>query len=157
MALAAQALAPMIVVRPITPADKERWQVLWQGYLDFYKVILEASATESLWQRLNDDRVPLGGLVALDGGGQVIGILHYVTHQNTWNTGEICYLEDLYVDAAVRGSGAGRLLIDTLAEKAREEGWGRLYWMTDKSNDCARRLYDDVATLTPYVRYDYPL
>jgi len=147
----------MIKVRPISAADKSQWLELWQAYLDFYEVTLKASATESLWARLHDDLVPIQGLVAVEGNRRVVGILHYVIHHNTWNTSEICYLEDLFVDGAYRGQGTARELIETLAEKAREQGWGRLYWMTDKANDRARRLYDDVANLTEYVRYDYPL
>ena len=29
-----------IELRPAQASDKERWLVLWQGYLDFYKTVL---------------------------------------------------------------------------------------------------------------------
>lgn len=157
MVVAAQTVAGVITVRPLSSTDKNRWLMLWEAYLDFYDVALAPDATEHLWGRLHDAAVPVGGLVAIGERESVVGILHYVIHQNTWNTREICYLEDLFVDQAARGQGCAHKLIKALAEKAKTEGWGRLYWMTHKENGRARRLYDKVANLTDFIRYDYPL
>ena len=128
MVVAAQTVAGVITVRPLSSTDKNRWLMLWEAYLDFYDVALAPDATEHLWGRLHDA-----------------------------NTREICYLEDLFVDQAARGQGCAHKLIKALAEKAKTEGWGRLYWMTHKENGRARRLYDKVANLTDFIRYDYPL
>ncbi len=38
------------------------------------------------------------------------------------------WLEDLFVDPAARGAGAGKALMAHLANKCREEGLGRLEW-----------------------------
>jgi len=35
-----------LTTRPITASDKERWLVLWQGYLDFYKTAVAPEQTE---------------------------------------------------------------------------------------------------------------
>ncbi len=144
-------------VRPIDPADRQSWLTLWQGYLDFYHVDLTQEVTDTLWTRLQTSEIPIHGMVAENSEGRVIGFVHYVIHLNTWNSTSICYLEDLYVDETIRGSGAGKALINTLAQEAKIQGWGRLYWMTDKGNDRARGLYDKLAKLTDYVRYEYPL
>ncbi|MCW9033074.1 MAG: GNAT family N-acetyltransferase [Alphaproteobacteria bacterium] len=144
-------------IRPIASTDRPRWQELWQGYLDFYKATLAPEITDTLWDRLHSPEVPINGLVAENSDGQVIGLLHYVIHLNTWNSSSICYLEDLYVDENIRGSGAGKALIEALRVEVKKQGWGRLYWMTDTKNDRARGLYDKLAKLTDYVRYEYPL
>jgi GNAT superfamily N-acetyltransferase len=60
----------------------------------------------------------------------------------------------LFVDPAARGQGAGRLLIETLVDKAKNAGWFRVYWMTHKDNATARTLYDKLAVATDWVRYD---
>ena len=80
--------------------------------------------------------------------------MNYILHANTWNDQPVCYLEDLFVDSALRGQGAGRLLIETLVDKAKEAGWFRVYWMTHKDNATARILYDKLAVATDWVRYD---
>jgi hypothetical protein len=39
---------------------------------------------------------------------KVIGFAMCILHEGTWSTAPICYLEDLFVDAAERGAGAGK-------------------------------------------------
>ena len=82
---------------------------------------------ERAWKRLlGNDRV--WGLGAhLD--GQLVGITHYLFHTGTWNN-EVCYLQDLFVDPAVRGRGVARALIEAVAKAARARGAEKLYWLT---------------------------
>ena len=68
-----------------------------------------------------------------------------------------CYLQDLFVDPATRGKGAGRALIEAVATKAREHGADRLYWLTQDHNAEARQLYDRLAKTRGFIKYDYPL
>lgn len=67
-------------------------------------------------------------------------------------------LEDLFVVPHLRGEGLGRRLIEALKARAPSESWSRVYWHTNEDNAAARRLYDKVATLSPYIRYvvEYP-
>jgi GNAT superfamily N-acetyltransferase len=67
--------------------------------------------------------------------------------------GDDCYLEDLFVDPAARGGGVGRALIEDLIALARGQGWQRLYWNTDTSNETARRLYDSFVQDDGHIRY----
>ncbi|MFP8516910.1 GNAT family N-acetyltransferase [Enterobacter hormaechei] len=62
------------------------------------------------------------------------------------------YLEDLFVDAAERGAGAGKALIDALIDEGKREGWSKLYWVT-RMNNPARKLYDHYGEADDYVRY----
>jgi GNAT superfamily N-acetyltransferase len=139
-------------VRELRAADRPRWDVLWSGYLDFYEHRLPSEITDLTWRRLIDPNFALHGLVALD-SESVIGFVHYHFHISTWSTTGYCYLEDLYVDPAIRGKGAGRALIKAVYRKADERGADRVYWMTQSDNEQARKLYDNVARLTPFVQY----
>ena len=69
----------------------------------------------------------------------------------------MCYLQDLFVDARVRGRGVARALIEAVAQAARERGAERLYWLTQSHNAAARALYDKVAQYKDFIRYDYAL
>lgn len=142
-------------IRPIAEKDREAWTPLWAGYTAYHDVTLPDAVTDSVWSRLMEADVPLNGLAVDNDEGQMYGFAHYVVHQNTWNPGCICYLEDMYVAENMRGGGAGRAIIRHLGGLAKENGWGRLYWHALKDNKQARRLYDSVADLSDYVRYDY--
>jgi len=61
------------------------------------------------------------------------------------------------VAPAARGRGIGRLLIEHLVERARSEGWARVYWHTRAGNTTARRLYDRFCPADGFVRYTIAL
>ena len=128
-------------LRPAQASDKERWLVLWQGYLDFYKTLLTSQQTELTWSRILDLDFNMKCVVAIQ-DGLVVGFTTYNLQNSTWSENGHCYLEDLYVDPAVRGGGVGRALIDYVKAFAIENKCSRLYWNTDENNATARKLYD---------------
>ena len=128
-------------IRPIKAGDKERWLVLWQGYLDFYKTVVPVEQTERTWTRIMDPVFNMKCAVA-ERDGTLVGFTTYNLQNSTWSPNGHCYLEDLFVDPAVRGSGAGRALIDYVKAFAIENKCSRLYWTTDEDNETARKLYD---------------
>ena len=140
-------------VRAIRSDDENSWRLLWKGYCDFYEVALGEEVTAHTWRRILDPASPVDAIVAEDARGDVVGIAHYVLHENTWTTTPVCYLEDLFVAPSARGAGAGRALLDWLVTALRERGWSRLYWMTKEGNATARRLYDHYTRADGFVRY----
>jgi GNAT superfamily N-acetyltransferase len=140
------------VIRPVQPRDREAWEPLWQGYLTFYKASLASDITEATWRRFFDPFEPLHAVVA-ERDGRLIGIAHYLLHRSTWAPVGYCYLEDLFVEPSVRGSGAGRALIAAVEAVAREAGASRLYWTTHETNRTAQKLYDQVAERSDFVQY----
>lgn len=141
------------MIRPLTAADRAAWNPLWQGYLEFYKTDLAPEVTDVTWSRLLDPAEDMHCLVAENDAGEMIGIVHYLYHRVTWAVADRCYLEDLFVSEGARGTGAGRGLIEAVYAAADERGADQVYWMTQKSNDTARKLYDRVATETPFIKY----
>lgn len=141
-------------VRPVSLADKERWLELFKAYIVFYESELSDEQFELTWNRIHSD-FNMYGLVA-EQDGNIVGIANYLYRPSTWAKNDFCYLEDLFVDPAVRGTGAGRALITELTEIARKAGSERLYWTTAPDNATARRLYDSLAT-TNRVQYRIPI
>ena len=139
-----------IKIRPITPADKPRWLELFKEYIVFYESKLSDEQYELTWKRINSDFNITGLLAEKD--GQVVGFTHYIFRPSTWEVEDFCYLEDLYVDPKIRGSGVGRALIKAVEEIAIAKGSKRLYWTTAPDNETARKLYDKVA-ITNRVQY----
>jgi ribosomal protein S18 acetylase RimI-like enzyme len=141
-----------VEVRTLQAVDRERWNELWRGYLEFYRYELPADLTDLTWRRLLDPAHPLHGLAALD-GQRIAGIVHFHVHASTWARVGYCYLEDLFVDPACRGLGVGRALIEAVYRAADEQGAERVYWHTENTNDRAQVLYRQVAELTPFVQF----
>ncbi len=141
-----------IVIRPLVASDKSRWLELWDGYLTFYKTAVSDEITELSWQRLLDISFNSYGLVAENESG-VVGLTHYSFQTSTWAENGYCYLEDLFVDPVVRGSGAGRALMNRVIGIGREKKVARVYWNTDSFNSQARILYDSIATVSSKVQY----
>lgn len=145
-----------ISVRPLKAEDKSRWLELWNGYLTFYETSLSDEQTELTWKRLMDTNYGVFGLMA-EKDGAMVGITHFMFRPSTWAPKDYCYLEDLFVDPTVRGSGAGRALINRVIELAKEHGAGRVYWTTKESNAQARILYDSFIKVSEFVQYRFPL
>ena len=85
--------------------------------------------------------------------GRLVGIVHFLFHRSTWTTGDYCYLQDLFVDPAARGLGAGRALIEAVYAEARAGGCSRVYWLTHETNHEAMQLYDRIADRSGFLQY----
>jgi GNAT superfamily N-acetyltransferase len=144
-----------MTIRPIQAGDRSAWDPLWQGYLTYYESVVAPEVTETTWARLIDPTEEPNGFCAVDDEGRLVGIVHYLFHRSTWATTCYCYLEDLFTDPQARGLGAGRALIEAVYKAAAEAGATRVYWNTQHFNTRARVLYDQVATLSPFIQYRY--
>jgi len=148
-----------VIITPLGSQDRARWAELWRTYLNFYETQLPPEIYDHTWRRLIAAESPIRGLGARLGGtdAPLIGITHYLFHAHAWMTQEVCYLQDLFVDASDRRRGCGAKLVETVAVVARERGCARLYWTTKEDNARARSLYDRIARFNGFIRYDYPL
>ncbi|MGB6306683.1 MAG: GNAT family N-acetyltransferase [Steroidobacteraceae bacterium] len=140
-------------IAPLQLTDRPRWAQLWTEYQTFYGVELPAAVTESTWQRMHNGRVR--GLGARDSTDHLVGIVHFLFHEDTWSTAPACYLQDLYVDAKARGTGCARQLIEAVAESAKAAGANDPYWLTHETNATARLLYDRIGKNQGFIQYLY--
>ncbi len=145
------------VIRPLERADWSEWRRLWQAYLLFYETELSSDIYETYFNRLlGDDPQDFHGLIA-EVDGRPVGLVHYVFHRHGWKIENTCYLQDLYADPDVRGRGVGRALIEAVYAAADAEGAPSVYWLTQDFNADARKLYDRIGTLTPFIKYVRPV
>lgn len=140
-------------VRPLAARDEQRWRELFEGYVTFYEASVPDTVVALTWRRLLAGEDGMAALVAVDEADRPIGLAHLVFHRSTWTETWYCYLEDLFVDPAVRGSGVGRALVDATYAEAARRGATRTYWATQETNTTARRLYDSIGVLTEFVQY----
>ncbi|RKP47456.1 GNAT family N-acetyltransferase [Trinickia fusca] len=142
-----------ITIRRIEARDEARWRELWDGYTRFYEREPSEAITRHAWTRIFDAASPVYAIVAEDERGVVVGMANYLVHESTSLLTPVCYLQDLFVDPAVRAGGIGRQLIDWLVDETRRQGWSRLYWNTKENNYRARALYDSYTPHSGFVRY----
>jgi GNAT superfamily N-acetyltransferase len=132
----------------------EQWQPLWKCYLEFYRAELPEETTRTTFARLVGSDETMFGLLAVSERGEGIGLTHCVVHPTTWSDAPSCYLEDLFVTPAARGSGLGRDLLEEAKRASVRRAAGRLYWHTQSYNGRARSLYDLVARPTSFIVYE---
>lgn len=145
-------MSQTVHIRPLAAADFAAWLPLWQGYLDFYHSSQSEADTAITWQRFLDPAEPMQAWLAWQ-GEQAVGLVHTVLHRSSWTPGNYCYLQDLFVQPEVRGTGAGRALIEQVYAYAADVGCSRVYWLTHESNAPARQLYDRLADNLGFIQY----
>jgi GNAT superfamily N-acetyltransferase len=120
-----------LVLRPVRDADHDAWMPLWRGYQAFYKVDIAPQTSAETWRRFLDPAEPMHAVLAWQ-GERAVGLVHWILHRSCWSSSDFCYLNDLFAEPDVRGSGVG---------------------LTHESNEVAMRLYDRIAERSGFVQY----
>lgn len=139
------------------PAHRDGWQRLYDGYARFYRVPMDDTIAGRLWAWLLDPGHITEGLLAVDAGGEPIGLAHFRAMPRPLQARYAGFLDDLFVDPAQRGSPVAQGLLDRLAEIGRERDWSTIRWITADDNYRARGLYDRVAKRTGWITYEIRL
>lgn len=143
-----------ITIRPLAPADRPDWDVLYQGYADHYQVAQTPSMRDTVFGWLMDETHECSGLVAQNDVGRIVGLTHYRPFASPLRAITNCFLDDLFVAPDARGTGAAEALIEGVTDVARANGWGVVRWITADDNYRGRGVYDKLATRTMWVTYD---
>lgn len=142
----------MYQIRPVADGDFAAWRQLFSEYCAFYGFDCNDDKLTTVWQWLFDDQHVLKGLVADDGNGTVIGLLHFQTMPMSLFGADTGYLADLYVSPDHRRNGVARLLHEAFVATGKEKGWPFGAWLAQEGNSTARAMYDQSADLTD-LRY----
>ena len=127
-------------VRAVGPDEVDAVLPLFRAYLAFYGVSHDGGeARDYLRERLaaGESLVLLGRTA--DGVAAAFAQVYFGF--SSLSLGRVWTLNDLYVDAAARGSGLGRLLVREVCRRAREAGALRVRLETADDNHAARALY----------------
>ena len=144
----------MTLVRPLTKDDHADWRRMWTAYLEFYETTVSEEVYDTLWGRLHSNDPNEFSCLIAEVDGKPVGLTHYLFHRHGWKVENCCYLQDLYVDPDIRGTGAGRALIEAVYANADAAGAPSVYWLTQDFNHTARQLYDRIGKKTPFIRYN---
>ena len=142
-------------VERVSEQDLAELLPLVRGYCDFYEAAPSDNDLMALSRTLIADPEREGlQLIARDEDGNAVG---FATIYWSWATSvaqRIGVMNDLFVAAKARGSGAAEALIEGCREECRRRGAGRLTWQTAPDNERAQRVYDRVgATKEQWLDY----
>jgi ribosomal protein S18 acetylase RimI-like enzyme len=133
-------------------AYRAEWDRLYAGYAAYYKVEQTAEMRDRTWGWIMDGRITC--FIALDADGKPVALAHIREFLRPLMSSVAGYLDDLYVDPTLRGSGVVDDLFEAAKALGRERQWSVIRWITREDNYRARSVYDRRATRTNWVTYD---
>jgi GNAT superfamily N-acetyltransferase len=138
------------VIRPAAPADIGALLALMHELAEFEKLThLFVATEESLHEALFGARPAAEALVA-ERDGRIVGYALFFHNFSTFLSRRGLYLEDLYVQPALRGCGLGTALLRRVAAIAVERRCGRFEWSVLDWNQPAIDFYTKMgATVMP--------
>jgi GNAT superfamily N-acetyltransferase len=132
------------VIAVVTQADLPDLLPLMRGYCDFYEVEPSDDALLAMSRELIADPDKEGlQLIARD-EARAVGFATVFWTWSTLSASRIGVMNDIFVAADARGSGAAPALIEACAERCRERGVTQLDWTTAQDNLRAQKLYDRI-------------
>ena len=140
-------------IRPVEPDDRAIWEELFNAYAQFYKTSIPMGGHDRVWNWIFDEGNDFWCDVVIDDGGRPFGFTQYQLMHRSLSGEMVCYLSDLFVQPNVRGSGAGRALIDHVIGFAKGRGLGNVRWLTQDYNYAGRRLYDTYTPKSDFILY----
>lgn len=140
-------------IRPLQQKDHDKWRELFADYQDFYRAKIPDEIVTNTWRRIHDATSLVNGLGA-EVDGELVGFTHFLFHDSTWSDRATCYLEDLFVEHAARGSDTAKNLILGVETAAQENNAFRVYWHTQQYNSKARSLYDSITPPSSFIVYE---
>jgi|TARA_B110000285_G_scaffold79737_1_gene92072 GNAT superfamily N-acetyltransferase len=141
-------------IRRLCKEDFSNWKTLWCQYLKFYKSSVDNVVYETTFKRLISNQHTYQNALVAAQENSLIGLAHYIYHPHNWKIEDVCYLQDLFVIPTIRGIGVGRTLIEAVYSASDENKTPTVYWLTQDFNKQARRLYDNIGSLTPFIKYN---
>lgn len=142
-----------ISVSPLSPDDREQWEVLYRGYADFYSMPMTDEILDTVWGWIFDDNSGFFGLIAKDDQGGAVGLMHCRDMPSPLRGAVVGFLDDLFVIPEARGTGVAQTLYGELMEFGKGRNWAFVRWITAENNYRGRGSYDKVAEKTHWVTY----
>src|SRR5271165_4487038 len=133
-----------VILRPATPLDLPDIGRLIRGLAEYECLLHETTFTEDVLRVALFGPLPRARVILAETGGTPVGFALFYYTFSSFKACSNVFLEDLYVEPALRGVGIGlalmrRLALDAMADNCRFIEWRVLKW-NQPATDFYRRL-----------------
>ncbi|MDF0530628.1 GNAT family N-acetyltransferase [Tsukamurella sp. 8F] len=136
------------MIRAAAEADVPEMLAMIRELAEYEREPDAAQATaEQLRAALFGEHPAVFAHVAVDEGGDVVGMALWFRSFSTWTGTHGVYLEDLYVRPHARAAGHGKALLATLAAVCVENGYSRCEWSVLDWNSPAIGFYRSIGAV----------
>ncbi|WP_404786712.1 GNAT family N-acetyltransferase [Altericista sp. CCNU0014] len=129
-------------IRPAREADASAIFALIRELAHYEKLTHQVTGTPEILAAHLFGTPAYAEAIVAESQEQLVGFALFFKNYSTFLTKPGLYLEDLFVQKAYRGRGIGKALLKTLAQIARERGYGRLEWSVLDWNETAIAFYE---------------
>jgi ribosomal protein S18 acetylase RimI-like enzyme len=141
------------MIRKLDHKDKGSWVKLYNAYANFYKVPMNTRILDTLWDWINDENHIVKG-ICFELEDKIVGIAHYRTMPRPIKGQYIGFLDDLFVEPVFRNQKIAQKLINHLKTLSKSNNWDGIRWITQSSNENAKKLYNKIANNTGFELYE---
>lgn len=144
-----------IEIKPITELEYSKVEPLIMAYQTFYEVKdIDSARNREFFSRFIGSNHS-GWLLGAYAEDKLVGFGCFYRHKSSLTATNVVLMNDLYVEEAARGKGAGRALIEGGIKLAREWRASHLTWATAPDNHTAQSLYDSTgAEKVAWLEYE---
>jgi GNAT superfamily N-acetyltransferase len=133
-----------MTIRPATSADTHLIATLVRELADYEKLAHEVVATAADFDAAFFGPQPKAYALIVEHDAQAAGFAIYFYNFSTFLGRPGIYVEDVYIRPDFRRHGFGGAVFKYLAQKAIQEGCGRMEWWVLDWNEPAIRFYDKI-------------
>ena len=135
------------IIRDATAADAPHVFRLVRGLAEYEKLLHKVTATEDdIAKALFGPTPAAHAILAEPPGGPPVGLALFYYTLNTFTCRRGTFLEDLFVEPAHRGTGAGLALLRALAQRAVAENCSRIDWWVLNWNEPSIAFYERIGS-----------
>lgn len=135
------------VIRPAVEADTPAILGLIRGLAEYEKAPEHVLCDEALLRTSLFGPKPDAEVLLACVGSDAVGFAVFFHNYSTWWGRRGLYLEDLFVQPAMRGKGIGKALLRVLAKIARDRDCARMEWAVLDWNQPAIDFYRSLGAL----------
>ncbi len=138
---------------PVAPRRYDAWRAHYLRYAAALGEHVDDTVAQTVWSWLLAGTHRVEGILAIGQDDELAGFVHFRPFPRTLDANEACFIDDIWVAEAHRGSGLAEALVERVRSTARERGWTHVRWVADAANARARALYARIAEDAQLVTY----
>ena len=135
------------MIRSAEPRDIPEILSLIKELAEYEKAPDEAQATAEQLLEALFGKNPKVFCEMVEVEGVILGFAIWFLNFSTWQGKHGIYLEDLFIRPQFRGQGWGKKLLQHLAAKCVENGWGRFQWWVLDWNEPSIEFYKSLGAV----------